>query len=109
MSDIVDDINQRTDDWPRRIDAMLFVDDPKHGLGYFDRRATSGLFGWLRRHHKVEWQEGGNYVSQSELFAELERSATRYNGIEILPHEPPIADIYYRCTVPEPGDGLHLH
>lgn len=108
MTEIIDFINQRMGDWPRRVDNMLFVDDPKYGLDYFDRRTTAGMFGWLRRHNKVCWAKGGSLVSQAELFAEVERTAQRYEAIELLPHEPPIAGIYYRGTAPDPGDGSHL-
>jgi len=108
MSTIIDKINMKTGNWPRRVDNTLFVDDEKHGLGYFDRRTTAGLFGWLRRHNTVDWHSGGEYVCQSEVFAELERTAIPYEGIELIPHEPPINSIYYRCVSPTPGDGSHL-
>jgi hypothetical protein len=108
MSAIIETINARMGDWPRRVDNMLFVDDPRHGLDYFDRRTTAGLFGWLRRHCKVSWTSGGSLVSQAELFAEIERTANRYEAIELLPHEPPMASIYYRGEAPKPGDGSHL-
>ncbi len=108
MDEIIDTINQRMGEWPRRVDNMLFVDDPQHGLDYFDRRTTAALFGWMRRHCKVTWAKGGSLVSQAELFAEIERTARRYEAIELLPHEPPIASIYYRGDVPKRGDGAHL-
>ena len=108
MSEIIDAIKQRMNDWPRRVDNVLFVDDQRHGLDYFDRHTTAGLFGWLRRHCKVQWAKGGSLVSQAELFAETERAARRYDGIELLPDEPPIDNIYYRGEVPKPGDGSHL-
>ncbi len=108
MNDIIDTINERMGDWPRRVDNMLFVDDPRHGLDYFDRRTTAGLFGWLRRHCKVTWTTGGSMVSQPELFAEMERTARRYIAIELLPHEPPVDGIYYRGEAPKPGTGSHL-
>lgn len=108
MRDIIQTIFSQTGDFPRRVDNMLFVDDPEHGLDYFDRRKTAGLFGWLRRHHEVTWAKGGNLVAQNELFAEMERTAQRYQAIELLPHEPPISGIYYRGTAPPPGDGSHL-
>jgi hypothetical protein len=47
-------------------------------------------------------------VSQAELFAEIERTSKRYEAIELLPHEPPMAGIYYRGQAPNPGDGSHL-
>lgn len=108
MSEIIADISKLTGNWPRRVDNMLFVDDPTHGLDYFDRRTTAGLFGWLRRRAQVKWSKGGSYVAQAELFAEIERTATRYDGIEVLPHEPPIAGLYYRGARPSPGKGKHL-
>jgi hypothetical protein len=109
MSEIIDAVNDRMQGWPRRIDNMLFVDDPTYGLDYFDRRTTAGLFGWLRRHNKVQWAKGGDFVAQAELFAECERTAQRYEAIELLPHEPPVAGIYYRGNAPEQGDGKHLN
>jgi hypothetical protein len=108
MGDIIDEINRLTDGWPRRVDSVLFVDDKKHGLDWFDRRTTAGLFGWLRRHFDVRWKAGGGFVGQAELFAELERTSPRYDAIELLPHEPPIDRIYYRQEAPPPGDGKAL-
>ena len=108
MSKIVDEVLQRTNNWPRRIDQVLFVDDPEHGLSYFDKRTTPGLFGWLQRRHKVEWMGSDGFVSQAEFFAEVERTAKSYEGIELYPHEPPVANIYYRHAETAPGDGSHL-
>jgi hypothetical protein len=75
MGEIIDDISRHSGGWPRRIDNMLFVDDAEHGLSYFDRRTTAAAFGWLRRRFKVSWLKGGNYASQGEVFAELERTS----------------------------------
>lgn len=108
MGEIVDDIMRHSGGWPRRIDNMLFVDDSKHGLAYFDRRTTAAAFGWLRRHFKVQWSKGGNYATQGEVFAELERTAKRYDAVEVMAHEPPVAGLYYRGNTPAPGDGSHL-
>ncbi len=108
LNTIIDTINTCRQDWPRRVDKMLFIDDPEHGLDYFNRRMTAALFGWLRRHSTVQWMNGGNYVSQDELFAELARTQLKYNAIELLPHEPPIAGIYYCGKAPVLGDGLLL-
>lgn len=108
MVQVIETINARTSGWPRRVDNMLFVDDGEHNVDYFDRRTTAGLFGWLRRHHSVEWARGGRFVSQAELFAELERTAPRYEAIELLPHEPPIGGVYYHGEAPKIGSGEHL-
>ncbi|MBN2291061.1 MAG: PriCT-2 domain-containing protein [Pirellulales bacterium] len=108
MTEIIEEINQHTRDWPRRVDNVLFVDDPYHGLDWFDRRTTAGLFGWLRRRCKIDWTRGGAFVGQAELFAELERTSTKYEAIELLPHEPPVEGVYYRGDAPKPGDGTHF-
>ena len=108
IGDIIGAISRRTGDWPRRVDNVLFVDDPQHGVDWFDRRTTAGLFGWLRRRCKVDWKGGGKLVSQAELFAELERTAEKYDAIEAFPHEPPMERHYYRCKPPTLGDGSAL-
>jgi hypothetical protein len=38
----------------------------------------------------------------------LERTAERYDSVEVLPHEPLIRNIYYRGKAPKPGDGNRL-
>ncbi|MCA9259659.1 MAG: hypothetical protein KDA61_10690 [Planctomycetales bacterium] len=108
MNEIIQQIRRETCGWPRRVDNVLFVDDDEHGLDWFDRRTTAALFGWLRRRATVRWAQGGNYVGQAELFAELERTAERYEAIELHPHEPLIDGVYYRCKSPPPGDGSAL-
>lgn len=107
METIIGEIKGITNGWPRKIDNMLFVDD-EHGISYFDRRTVAGLFGFLRQHAQVKWNRGGDFASQGEVFAEYERTAARYDAIELLPHHPSIAGIYYRCTTPRLGDGSHL-
>ncbi len=108
MGEIVGSIFEHAGGQPKRVDNMLFVDDPQHGLSYFDRRTTAGVFGWLRSKFKVKWAKGGSYAAQGEVFAELERTAERFDAVEVLPHEPPVAGIYYRGNPPTPGDGEHL-
>lgn len=108
MPEIIAEIKQRTGDWPRRIDNMLFVDDPEYGISFFDRRTKAALFGWLRRHFEVRWAGGGCFVGADELFAEIERTATCYSAVELMPHEPPIEGIYYRHEQVGHGSGIHL-
>lgn len=108
MSEIIDLINTSKGGWPRVVDSMVFVDDENHGLSYFDRHKSAGLFGWLKRSCKVTWAKGISLVTQAELFAEIERTAQRYEAIEVLPHEPKLPNIYYRGKAPSPGDGSYL-
>jgi hypothetical protein len=106
LANIKEELHKITDGWPRRVGNVLFVDDGH--IHWFDRRTASGLFGWLKNKSVVEWHRGSNYLEKAELFAELERTAQRYDGIELLPHEPPFPNIYYRGDAPPPGDGSHL-
>jgi hypothetical protein len=108
MRAIIEALYTLSGEWPRRIDNMLFVDDPIHGIRWFDRKGESGLFGWIKQHWSVVWCSGPAHVTQAELYAELQRTATKYLAVEVLPHEPMIDGIYYRCISPESGDGNHL-
>ncbi len=94
MTDIIDTINKRMGDWPRRVDNMLFVDDPKHGLDYFDRRTTAGLFGWLRRHCKVTWAKGGSLGCASRVVR-----GSRTDGATVRSN---------RAAAARTADGRHL-
>ncbi|MCC6492155.1 MAG: bifunctional DNA primase/polymerase [Pirellulales bacterium] len=108
LGQIDDDIKALTGGQPYRVDATLFVDDDAYGLAFFDKSPIASLFGYLRRRANVDWLKGGKFVAQSELTAELQRTAKRFDAIENTPHEPPIENIYYRCKAPKPGNGDHL-
>jgi hypothetical protein len=105
-SEIIRKVRGRTGDWPRSVAGTLFVDDPEHGICYFDKRRVDSFFGWLRSAHRVNWKNAG--AARGELVSELERTVERYNAVELLPHEPKIAGIYYRGRTPEAGDGTYL-
>jgi hypothetical protein len=105
---IMREIADLTNAWPRRVDTDLFVVDQRHGLSWFDHNKTASLFGWLQQRCLVNWKNGSQYVKQGEILAELERTAEKYGSIETQPHEPMMADTYYHCDIPEPGDGKTL-
>lgn len=108
VSQVIADIRSVTDDWPRSVGGTLFIDDPKLGIHYFDRQGVNGLFGWLQSQGEVRWEAGSTLASKAEVFAELQRTATRYRAIELLPHEPRVDGVYYRGALPESGDGSKL-
>lgn len=108
VSQIIAEIRKATGDWPRSVGGTLFIDDPQWGIRYFDQQGTDRLFGWLRSQFEVRWESGSTRPSRAEVFAELERTATRYKAIELLPHEPRVEGIYYRNEFPESGDGSYL-
>ena len=104
IEDIDKDLCEKADDWPRRVGSALFIDDAKHGIGWLVQPAD--MFGWLsRRIGQVDWAGGPGFPKQAEFFSERRRTAPSYLAIEEMPHEPPLADHYYRCGTVEPGNG----
>jgi len=105
MSVVVDRITSTG--WPCRVDSALFVDDEKHGISWLEKGAA--LFGWLsRKVGAIYWHRTSGCASKEEAFAELRRTARRYEAIEELPHEPRVENHYYACQFPEPGNGEAL-
>ncbi len=96
-------IHAATENWPRRIGSALFTHDAA-GLAWLPNEAA--LFGWLgHRTGIIHWYRVVGCSSRGEVFAELQRTAERYEAIEELPHHPPIGRHYYACQTPTPGDG----
>jgi hypothetical protein len=111
MEEVLRRIRAKTEDWPRRVDGCVFVDDHAGARGVCWLNSTSAFFGWLQtRVGKVEWHgKILGAVNREETFAELQRTSTAYLAIEELPHEPKIVGHYYACENLEPGDGQALH
>lgn len=109
MREVLQQIRRATDDWLRRVGTSLFVPDPV-GVHFFsERRGAAALFGWLKgQRDQVKWKEGAGYVGQTEVLAELERTAVQYRGIATLPYEPPVQYLYYCETAIEPCDGQYF-
>ena len=128
LPDIIHELFKRTDGWPRRVGDDLFIDhgeqkankkeDGEKGDGERrlalapDRiqwtRKTSTLFSDLQKRTVVEWRQNTGCVTKDELFEALRRDSQRYEGVELLPHEPPIVSHYYACETPAAGDGAAL-
>ena len=108
MTDILSEIRERTDGWPRCVGGELFIHAGTSPVQYLE--TAPALFGWLGHVSPpaAEFQRGVGFHSQHEVFAELQRTSTSYDAIESLPHEPSIPNHYYACAVPEPGDGSTL-
>lgn len=94
MRSVLSSIFERTDNWPRRVNSTLFVDDNHHGVSWLE---TGGaFFGWLSsKCGLIHWFKTAGFVTKDETFQELRRTATAYASVEDLPHEPPIAGHYY--------------
>ena len=107
MSQIINTVKACCGDWPRRVENALFAHEPKEGICWLG--ASASLFGWLSRQQGIiDWRRNIGCVSKEEFFAELARTAPRYDAIEELPHEPPVQGHYYACSTIEPGDGKAL-
>lgn len=107
MREVKDLICKVTNDFPRRTDSALFVDDPQHGIAWLQNSAA--MFGWLCNSTGiVEWRRSVGAVTKEEIFHEYRRSAPNYAAVESLPHEPLRTDHYYTCKPVEPGRGEFL-
>jgi hypothetical protein len=106
MLDVLDNINERTDGWPRRVDNTIFI-HANSGISLLE--STSKLFGWLgSRTGVIQWHRSTGCVTKEEVHAELCRTAERYLAIEELPHEPAIQGHYYACNDIPLGNGAML-
>lgn len=106
MKAILGQIRAKTDNWPRCVGGSLFAPAAGDRIDFFPK--TADFFGYLNFFDPVFWSTGGDYVSKAECFAEYRRTATRYDAVETLPHEPPVPGAYYIHSAPEPGDGKTL-
>ena len=109
LNEIVAEIHRITSGWPRRVGNAVFADDTKNGIRVFKRSPSTELFAWLKSGFTVDWKRGNDFVTQSELYAELAHVARVYNAIDSYPHEPLLNEVYYRCEIPRTGDGTHLN
>lgn len=108
IGQILEHLHDITGNRIAKVDNVLFADDPETGIHYFAKHKAAGLFGYLHSKCNVVWQGGSGFVTQAELFAELERTAKQYNDVETIPHEPRVEGIYYGCASPKAGTGERL-
>lgn len=107
MQRIIADIQRATGGWPRRVGDLLFVHD-RDDVDFLMK--TESLMGWLgtATGSPPTFHSGAAMHSAKHVFEELRRLAQNYEGVELLPHEPPMANHYYACTMPTAGDGTTL-
>lgn len=110
MSQVLAAIYERTSNWPRRVGPAIFTHDedrPDSPIDWLD--SAPAAFGWLSSACGiVDFRRGNGCVTKEEVFYELKRGSRRYDAVEELPHFPPLANHYYACSAPEPGDGQAL-
>lgn len=107
MTEILRQIADATDEWPRRVGNMLFAHDSEK-IDWLLKPAA--LTGWLGTRCGVppRFKKSDGLHTQSEVFEELKRTAEAYEDVELFPHFPPIENVYYACGPIIPGDGSKL-
>ncbi len=98
-----------TQDWPRKAAGDLFVPGANFQIQWISSPAA--LVGYLgsTTSRPVNWTKDTNGAcSKPEFHAEWKRTATTYDSVELLPHEPKIANHFYIRETPQPGDGHSL-
>lgn len=109
MSEIIDNIYDLTKGWPKRIGDSLFIHDEHIADSRVDfLKNESSLFGFFHSLCGVHWTRGARYVTKTELFAELQRSAESFDMVERFPHEPAFKQHYYTCGPTKTSDGSML-
>lgn len=97
IKDIGWELRRVTENWPRRIEGLLFYDDN----GTIRKIENDTVFtSWLHEHVNVYWRgtpdsDGRACVTRKELFHYMQVSADNYVAFEDMPHEPEIVDHYY--------------
>lgn len=119
LPQIIRAIDEATGGWPRRAGGILFtmneyiVDKvPTYSIRWLKK--ADNLFAWLGRHCDIRWTGGDvnhqidkakllNPHTKQELFAEYtDCSLTSYRAVELMPHYPPIDDLFYVPFTPSP-------
>ena len=104
MPDLVNECQQITGGWPRRVNDQLFVDDGEvRYLGTCPK-----LFAELGYSARVEWSQADGMIAKREFFEALGQRVKSYRAIEHAPHHPRIPEHYYACGDVESGDGRCL-
>ena len=81
-------------DWPKCVRGdTLFWESPEYEPVYL--RSSSQLFAWIDRRAHVDWTKGASYIPQERFYEHRRMTSQRFDGIETLPHWPPLPGLYY--------------
>lgn len=108
MVTILATIKILTGDWPRRVGRVLFVNEHEGAVDWLE--SSSSMFGWIgsKSSRPANFVTEPDCHTKTEVFEEMRRTATAYDAVEVMPHEPRMAGHYYACMFPEPGNGEAL-
>jgi len=97
MVQILSQIDESCDGWPRRVGTALFVDD-RGQISWLE--SPPALFGYFGSKTMIppSFNSGGNYHNKQEVFSEVRRTAESHIDIATLPHVPKIPGVYYAAN-----------
>jgi len=102
----------QTDDWPRRVGDLLFVDE-SGTIRYLE--TSESAFAWFHERFRLYWApgqdvDGKTLLTKGEFACHLEAVCTDYDAVEDLPHEPEMQGHYYAWQPPDGYEptGKHL-
>jgi hypothetical protein len=90
---IADQLFGITGGFPKRVGDRLFAVDSDHEVVEFG--SPNILFAWMRRRAQVIWEKGPSLMTPEQFYAHLAMTAEAFDGLEVLPHYPPLPGIYY--------------
>lgn len=108
MSEILDDLNQRTGGFPYRVGNRLFVPNANGGVDWLGN--VDACFGWINNHLGIlSWKRQGQegFVQRREFYEERCRTAKAFLCVELLPHVPQLPGHFYAREF-RSGDGEAL-
>jgi hypothetical protein len=92
--------------WPKRVVDNLFWQTEDFEPLYLG--SSTRTFAWLDRRARVNWTKGGSFIPQERFYEHMRMTAERYEAIEVMPHAPKIAGIYYMHRPLPKSDGRAL-
>ncbi len=103
VAEIATTLMRFTDGWPRRVGSLLFTD--QNGRAHY-LETPEQLYAWVQALGAISWRDGRDSFDQSlvsrvEFFAHLSATATDYESVEDLPHEPHLPGSYYLWRPPQ--------
>jgi hypothetical protein len=106
---------QHIPDWPKAVAGLLFVEGRDKKPRYLEKPTPT--FSWLatqlgrrKTDNCVNWSEhGDSLVSRAQFHEYLRHAVEQFDGVEHVPHFPPIPRLYYMCEPVGIGDGSHLN
>jgi hypothetical protein len=95
VADLIADLREQADGWPKRVRETLFVQTSDYRPVYLE--SPTQLFGWIDGVSRVCWAEGPSMVSQARFYEYFRKfSGEPFDAIETCLHLPPMPATFYR-------------